>query len=275
MAVYKIYLPKKKSIFNGFGVTINLIVINVILYFVSLVLFGIYGKDFFLNNLALTPSLIIVGKSLWTLFTSMFMHGSFFHLFANMFSLFFIGTFLERIIGRKRFLWTYLISGLVGGLFYIVATMILGGTNVPAVGASGAIFGLLGVLAVLVPKSKIYLIVGPLILIVIEILVVPLLPVSLASVISVMVNILIFVMIFSLLSFKASFRKIAVPVQLPMWLLPIVAIVPLAVIGLFVDLPIGNSAHLGGLIIGLIYGFYLRNKFPRKTAKLEKIFSRK
>ena len=66
-------------------------------------------------------------------------------------------------------------------------------------------------------------------------------------------------MIFSLFSFNPSFRKFAVPVELPMWLLPIIAIVPLVVLEFFVNLPIGNSAHIGGLLVGLLYGFYLKS----------------
>ena len=270
--VYQIDGRRKRRINFDLSLTVKLIIINVVLYFVSLIVLGIYGADFLVNNFALTPSLILSGKTIWTFLTSMFMHGSFFHIFANMFSLFFVGTFLEKIIGRKRFFGVYFVAGLVGGLFYVISTLIFGGVDVPAVGASGAIFGLLGVLAVLVPKSKIYLIVGPLILIIVEVLAVAFLPATWVPLVSTIVNVLILVMIFSLFSFRGSLRKFAVPVELPMWLLPIIAIIPLAIIGLFVDLPIGNSAHLGGLIVGLAFGFYLRRKFPRKIEKLSRHF---
>lgn len=268
--VYRIDSSKKRF---GFGnsLTNQLIIANIIAFVFLIIGLNLYG-DKVINLFALTPSMILGGKNLWSFLTSMFMHGSFFHLFANMFSLFFIGTFLERIIGRKRFFWVYLIAGLVGGIFYVLVTMVLGGAGVPAVGASGALFGLLGVLAVLVPYSRIYLIAGPLILIVIEVLSSSFLPSALVSAIGTIVNILILIMIFALFSFNENFRKFAVPVRLPMWLLPVVAIVPLSIIGLFVNLPIGNSAHFGGLVVGLIYGFYLRKKFPRKTAGLSRMF---
>jgi len=279
MRISRIDSPTKKrtgfgmlgGLSSGMSLTVQLIIVNVILYFVALIGIGFYGEKIF-EWFALTPSLILSGQSLWAFLTSMFMHGSFFHLFANMFSLFFVGGFLEKLIGRKRFFWVYLIAGLVGGIFYVGATMIFGDINIPAVGASGAIFGLLGVLAVLVPNSRIYLIAGPLILIIIEVVAIPFLPLSLAGTIGAVVNVLIFVMIFAIFSSNPNFRKFAVPVELHMWLLPIIAIVPLAVIGLFVDLPIGNSAHLGGLVVGLIFGFYLRKKFPRKTALLSRMF---
>jgi len=256
---------------RAFSLTTKLIIVNVFLYLVLLLSMGFFGEKIF-EWFALTPALIIHGKNLWTFLTSMFMHGSFFHLLANMFSLFFIGNFLEKLIGRKRFFWVYLISGLLGGIFYVGATLIFGGIEIPAVGASGAIFGLLGVLALLVPNSRIYLIVGPLILIVAEVVATPFLPANFSSIFSTIINLLIILQIFAILSLNSNLRKFAIPVELPMWLLPIIAIVPLAIIGLFIALPIGNSAHLGGLIVGLIYGFYLRKKFPRKTAQISRIF---
>jgi membrane associated rhomboid family serine protease len=61
-----------------------------------------------------------------------------------------------------------------------------------------------------------------------------------------------------------------VPIEMPFWLLPIVAIVPLFVIGYFIALPIGNSAHLGGFLTGLVYGLYLRAKYKNKVKLLNK-----
>jgi membrane associated rhomboid family serine protease len=254
------------------SITNKLILINVFLYFVSLFVLIGFGEKFFSDNVALTPSLILQGKSLWTFLTSMFSHVLFFHIFANMFSLFFIGNFLERIIGTKRFISVYLIAGLLGGIFFVLSGLIFGGIDVPGVGASGAIFGLLGVLAVLVPYSRIYLIAGPLLLILANFIINPFIPANFTSTFSLIINFLIFVMIFAIFSFNPSIRRFAIPIELPMWLLPIIAIVPLVVIGFFVDLPIGNSAHIGGLVVGLVYGFYLRKKFPRKTERISKQF---
>ena len=266
-------IPEKKSFFRGMSATNQLIIANTFFYFVSLFAIFSFGEQFFLNNFALTPSAILQGKFLWTLLTSMFSHLLFFHVFANMFSLFFIGNFLEKLIGRKRFFLVYLISGLMGGIFFVLSGLIFS-NDASGIGASGAVFGLLGVLAVLVPYSKISLILGPLILILANVLLNPIIPANLLSIFDIVMNVLILIMIFSLFSFNPSMRRLAIPVELRMWLLPIIAIVPLVTLGFFVDLPIGNSAHIGGLFIGLLYGFYLRQKFPNKIKILSKHFSR-
>src|SRR3989344_4051513 len=149
-------IPERKGFFQGTSATTQLIIANIVFYFTSLLIIFTSGEQFFLNNFALTPSAILHGKTLWTLGTSMFSHLLFFHIFANMFSLFFIGNFLEKIIGRKRFFFVYLLSGLVGGIFFVFSGLLFR-NDVSGIGSSGALFGLLGVLAVLVPYSKIYL----------------------------------------------------------------------------------------------------------------------
>ena len=269
MAVYSI---KKGSFFSGLSLTTKLIVANIIFYFAGVFIIAAYGEDFLLNYIAIKPSLILSGKSLWTIITSMFMHGGMFHIFANMFSLFFIGNFLERIIGKTRFFWIYIASGIIGGLFFVLASLLFGNLDASAVGASGAIFGLLGVLAVLVPYSRVYLIAGPLIVIIIEVLFSRIMPANLLTVFSLIINFVIILMILSLFSFSRRFRRIAVPIELPLWVLPIVAIVPLTIIGYFIPLPIGNSAHIGGLLAGMAYALYLRHKFPNKTQSLRRLF---
>ena len=262
---------QRGNFFSNLSITNKIIAANVFFYLISIFVLLQFGEKFFLDNFALTPQFIFQGKSVWTLLTSMFSHVLFFHIFANMFSLFFIGNFLERIIGKKRLVLLYLLSGLMGGIFFASSGIIFG-DNSPGVGASGAIFGLLGVLAVLVPYSKIYLIVGPLLLILINVVATPYLPAAFASAFGLLLNVLIFVMIFAMFSFNSGMRKFAIPLELSMWMLPIVAIVPLVIIGFFVPLPIGNSAHIGGLVLGLAYGLYLRNKFPRKTKMLSQHF---
>jgi membrane associated rhomboid family serine protease len=86
----------------------------------------------------------------WRLFTAMFLHASFFHLAVNMYSLFFVGSIMEQLIGRWRFLLLYLASGLAGS-----AGALLLSPLTPTVGASGAIFGVLGGLFILERRGNI------------------------------------------------------------------------------------------------------------------------
>ncbi|MBS3083678.1 rhomboid family intramembrane serine protease [Candidatus Pacearchaeota archaeon] len=264
--------------FSRFSATHLIIFINVVAFFLFLVLSSFISSIF--DFVAIKPSFILSGTYIWTVVTSVFMHGGFLHLFVNMFSLFFLGSLAERIIGRKRFIWFYLVAGIFGSLFFVLfayigtyfsrGDFIFGGIDDFAVGASGAIFGLLGILATLLPRKKIFLIVGPLIVIVLQFLLGKVFP-SISGVVDIVGTILIFLMIFSMFSLNSSFRKISMPLSLSFWLAPIVAIVPLLVIGFFVKLPIGNMAHLGGLVAGLIYGAYLRSKYQRKVKMLNRM----
>jgi rhomboid protease GluP len=88
---------------------------------------------------ALIPALVAEGQA-WRLVSSVFLHSGFLHLALNMLSLYFLGSFVENAFGRGRFLALYVLSGLSGGIAYLY----FGGFDTPAVGASGAIFGLLG-----------------------------------------------------------------------------------------------------------------------------------
>jgi membrane associated rhomboid family serine protease len=236
------------------------------------------------NYLVLTPALVISDYRIWTLLTSVFLHANFVHLFVNMFSLFFLGRVVEKIIGRKRYFWFYLFAGVAGALFFIGGAylgqyvfhgeMLFGSPMTAAVGASGSLFGLLGLLAVLIPSQRVYLIVGPLVLIVFQVILGSFLPESVNGVISFIISFLFIFMLAGMFSGNTLLRRIAMPVNLPLWLAPIVAIVPLLVISFFVALPIGNTAHIGGLVAGLIYGAYLRTKYSRKVAMLERAFRR-
>src|SRR3989338_5206361 len=279
--VYKRDFRRGKSaqgFFSKLSITHLIIIINVISFLLFLIVASLVPNitDF----VAIKPSFILSGQYLWTVLTSMFMHAGFFHLFVNMFSLFFLGSLTERIIGRKRFFWFYIIAGIIGSLFFVSfaylgnfiprGDYVFGGVDDFAVGASGAIFGLIGVLAVLLPRKKIYLIVGPLLVIILQVLLGNLLP-SISGVVDIIGSVLIFLMIFSLFSPNNLFRKIAMPLSLSFWLAPIVAIIPLLIIGLFVKLPIGNMAHLGGLVVGLVYGAYLRKKYRRKVKILNRM----
>lgn len=272
-----------KNLFNlpifNLTATVWIIIINVTLFFLFSLLFLINQK--YIDYIALRPSFLFEGKYLWTFITSMFMHAGFAHLFFNMFSLFFIGSFVEKIIGKKRFVVFYLFAGLFAGLFFVLlsgffgssslGSKIFGDPNIPGLGASGAIFGLLGILAFLTPKAKVYLIIGPLIAIVFQFIIQNNFSTNFfAGILLFLIQIYFIISLFAVFSFNSRLSKIALPLQISFWMLPFIAIAPLVIIGLFVELPIGNMAHFGGFIAGTVYGIYLKIKYSNKVKLLNK-----
>ncbi|MBS3070856.1 rhomboid family intramembrane serine protease [Candidatus Pacearchaeota archaeon] len=225
MPVYKIH--RKKSLFSGLSVNAVLILVNVVFFVLALTLisFGVMNMDY----VALKPTAIFQGQYLWTFLTSMFMHGGFLHLFVNMFSLFFVGSLTEKILGAKRYLWFYLLAGLLAGGFFVLSEFLFPtAPDIAAVGASGALFGVIGLLMLLTPNLPIYIMFIPT-------------PIKM---------------------------KYAAPGMLiVLWL---ISAAPMAFGA--ERILIGNTAHLGGLIAGIIYGLYLRQKFPRKTKMLSTYF---
>tara|TARA_B100001769_G_C21923503_1_gene497927 strand:- start:3 stop:794 length:792 start_codon:yes stop_codon:yes gene_type:complete len=89
------------------------------------------------------------------LFTYMFVHGSFNHIFINMLGLFFIGPIVERTLGSYRFFILYYLSGILGGLGWSLLSLNSNGTW--CVGASGAVMGILGAFGALYPNTKLLL----------------------------------------------------------------------------------------------------------------------
>jgi membrane associated rhomboid family serine protease len=125
-------------------VTISLIAINIVVFVITVIQAGgtadLERSSWFRQG-ALTPILVSSGEY-WRLLTSGFLHLSVTHIGLNMLALYFVGLPLERTIGRWRFLTVYLLS-LLGGS---IAVMLFADPGSTAVGASGAIFGLLGAL---------------------------------------------------------------------------------------------------------------------------------
>src|SRR3989344_7262574 len=103
------------NIWRKFSITSIFIFISIIFFILSSLLMSIFGSEKIIYWIALQANSFFSGI-FWTLLTSMFMHGGLSHLFANMFSLFFIGSFVEKLIGRKRFFWLYILSGIFSGL---------------------------------------------------------------------------------------------------------------------------------------------------------------
>jgi membrane associated rhomboid family serine protease len=91
----------------------------------------------------------------FTILTSMFLHGGWIHLGFNMLTLWIFGNNVEDALGRLRFLAFYLASGVVAAVAQAVASATAGATEVPMVGASGAIAGVLGAYLVLFPYARV------------------------------------------------------------------------------------------------------------------------
>ncbi|MFK0178440.1 rhomboid family intramembrane serine protease [Streptomyces xanthochromogenes] len=130
-----------------------LIGINIALFLVQQVVGNRFTSDFFLLGQwpGHVPGAQGVAEGQWyRLLTSMFLHQGYAHIGFNMLSLWWIGGPLEAALGRARYLALYVVSGLAGSaLTYLVAA-----PDQPSLGASGAIFGLFGAMAVLMRRMK-------------------------------------------------------------------------------------------------------------------------
>ena len=109
------------------------------------------GQKFLMPGLQPTP------VPVWfTMITSMFMHGSFMHILGNMVYLWIFGDNLENIMGHVRYLFFYLLCGVLASLSHVFATLLLNqDTAIPSLGASGAIAGVLGGYLLLFPKRRV------------------------------------------------------------------------------------------------------------------------
>lgn len=170
-----------------------LIAVNFLLFIATLIAPGL------IFLLGLQPAGFLLRP--WTIVTCMFVHSGFWHIIANMLTLYFFGTYLYRLIGQGKFLFVYFGGGILGSILFIL----LAPSFSIAVGASGAVFALAGALVVMRPKLP--------------------------------------VLIFP------------IPVPIPLWL---------AVIGGFLILSflpyIAWQAHLGGLVLGLIAGYFFKKR---------------
>jgi len=123
-----------------------LIAICVLLFLATL--FGSDGLAMrLLYEYGLIPSMVSVASPL-SLFTYMFLHGNLAHLASNVFVLHSVGREVERDVGSMRFTLVYLASGVSAGMIHLAVNP---ASNVPVIGASGAIFGLIAVMLLLMP----------------------------------------------------------------------------------------------------------------------------
>jgi membrane associated rhomboid family serine protease len=182
-----------------------IIIVNLLFFIVTAIVSGL--RPF----LWLHPVVFLAQP--WTILTSMFVHAGLWHILANMFTLYFFGSAVYRLVGTGRFLAVYFGGGILGGIFYVFMSMFgsilsisfLGDPFIPAVGASGAVFALGGVLTMMRPKLRVFI--------------------------------------------------FPIPAPIPLWI---------AVIGGFLILSfmplIAWQAHLGGLALGLVAGYFFRKR---------------
>ena len=153
-------------------VTKNLIIINIVVFIATL-----FNENFMIGTFGLFYPTSVYFRW-WQPITHMFMHGGFWHIFFNMYTLFIFGVVVERIIGSKKFLLFYFVCGLgAAGLqmltqYIEMQSFLASGSqsamegiialkSTPTVGASGAIYGVLMGYAMLFPDSKMTLLFPP------------------------------------------------------------------------------------------------------------------
>lgn len=150
-------------------VTKNLVAINILMFIATLV-----NENFMVANFAMFYPASPFFKP-WQILTHMFMHGGFWHIFFNMYSLLMFGSILERSLGPKKFLIFYFVTGLGAvalhtGVEWMQARVFIANGDVDAyqrllvtttLGASGAIYGVLIGFAMLYPQARLTLIFPP------------------------------------------------------------------------------------------------------------------
>lgn len=140
--VEEIFKPKKNVI------TIGLISINILIY-AYMILFGQYEN--MINQFAVYGPYIVRYNEWYRLITGIFLHGDILHLLFNCYALFIIGSQIENFMGKTKYLIIYFVSALVGSLLSILLTKGV------SIGASGAIFGLMGSLLYFGYHYRVYL----------------------------------------------------------------------------------------------------------------------
>ena len=131
--------------------TWSLIAVNVVVFLFQLSI-GVQSNQALVSEFGVRPSVFSDFENLHTLVTSAFLHGGFMHLVSNMVVLYIYGDNVESHLGRTNFLIFYALGGIFAAYFQSIFS---GGQNVPMIGASGCIAGIMGAYYVLYPKAKI------------------------------------------------------------------------------------------------------------------------
>ncbi|MGZ3669521.1 MAG: rhomboid family intramembrane serine protease [Bdellovibrionota bacterium] len=145
-------IPPRRSVPGR--ISSRIIAANVAVFFLWLIL-GMDDHGFMAQNFLVSWTGLREGR-VWTLFTSVFSHATFLHLFLNMIVLRSFGAVMEQALGQKQFIRFFLAAGAIASLSHcLVSAFILGDPALPALGASGAISGLVLLFALLFPGQRI------------------------------------------------------------------------------------------------------------------------
>ena len=133
-------------------VTYTIIGINSLVFIYQYLILPPESLGHIISTYALTPA----APSVITVFTSMFMHGGLMHIIFNMWFLWIFGDNIESVLGHKRYVLFYLLCGVGAALAQI---QINTGSQIPMVGASGAIAGVLGAYLIRFPRATVHVLV--------------------------------------------------------------------------------------------------------------------
>ncbi len=139
-----------RSVHGYTVVTISLLAANFAVFLLQVAIPG------FTELIALTPTMAFDGYY-WQFFTYMFAHGGITHIGLNMLALFMFGGIVERVLGREKFIILYIVAGVGSGLLHIALSGI---SDIPLLGASGAVFAVLAAYAFRFPKNIVFVFPG-------------------------------------------------------------------------------------------------------------------
>jgi membrane associated rhomboid family serine protease len=129
-------------------VTVGLIVLNLLAFLYELSL-----GDFELHHFLMVWGTVPNDFQIFSLFSSMFLHGGWMHVLGNVWFLWVFGDNVEDVLGSKQYLLFYLLCGLAGGLAHVLFNA---ESAVPAIGASGAISGVMGAYLIRFPRARVH-----------------------------------------------------------------------------------------------------------------------
>jgi membrane associated rhomboid family serine protease len=200
------------------------IALNALVFVYQLSLSEAGLQQFFLQ-FGVVPSLVQDGENMLSLLTSMFMHGGWAHILGNMAFLFVFGDNIEAVLGKIWYAIFYLVGGLAASLAHIFFNL---GSDIPSLGASGAIAAVMGAYAVMFPGAR--------------------------------VKMLIF------LGFRAGITQVRALVFLGIWFLSQL-LSGVASLGPQTAQTSGVAfwAHIGGFVFGLVVGVLFRGRAQQMT----------